>query len=422
MRLSSQATRLWSRILGERPIGATRVPPGLACRAALLLVAVLAGCRQDLATQYGQRKGPGVTPSVNGTAVLSEMFEHEGHTVFSWNSLSPKLERRADVIVWFPDDFQPPGQQVRDWLDAWLSDKPGRTLIYVGRDFDAANWYWDTIGPRIPPQQAGELQTLKSEAKTVFLTGRSAIPKSEDCQWFTVQGSAKHRKVQSLQGKPEWVRDVAASQVAIELYGRMIPPEDAEILLRSEKDVLVSRQEQEHSQRIVVANGSFLLNAPLANHENRKLAGHLIDEVGPAPKTVVFLESYAGGPMIRDDDSFPRVPTGMEIFHVWPTNWILVHFAIVGILFCFARYPIFGPPRQPKPEDRSDFGKHIEALGEMLQRSEDTTYAFARLLHYRQISSEAGKRSAQTDNARYPLAPPSPSPTSPETKTSNPEP
>ena len=44
--------------------------------AALLVVLLLAsaGCNQDLETEYGQRSAPGATTSVNGTAVLGEMF------------------------------------------------------------------------------------------------------------------------------------------------------------------------------------------------------------------------------------------------------------------------------------------------------------------------------------------------------------
>jgi len=64
-----------------------------------LLSLVLVGCREELQTQYGQRKGPGSSSSVNGTAVLGEVFEQKGHSVLSWGSLSPKLRKRADVIV-----------------------------------------------------------------------------------------------------------------------------------------------------------------------------------------------------------------------------------------------------------------------------------------------------------------------------------
>ena len=121
----------------------------------------------------------------------------------------------------------------------------------------------------------------------------------------------------------------------------------------------------------------------LVNHEHRKLAGKLIDCIGPPKKNVAFLESGAGGPLIFDTDP-SGASTGVEIFHLWPTNWILLHMAAVGILFCFARWPIFGPPREPPGEPVSDFGKHVNALAELLSRSRDRSHAMSRLVHYQQ--------------------------------------
>ncbi|NUQ63227.1 MAG: hypothetical protein HUU20_12175 [Pirellulales bacterium] len=356
---------------------------------ALLLMAA-AGCREEIDTFYGRRKGIPGSSSVNGTAVLAEMFEHDGHRVFSWNSLSPRLHERADVIVWFPDDFAPPSADVRDWLENWLLDEPNRTLILVGRDFDAAPWYWKKILPGAPPGQVTELQQRLSEARTDFGMERRAVPASEDCDWFTIDGKAQRRDVRTLDGKAEWLEGVDPAKVEIELHSRLVPPDEAEVLLRSKDDVLVSRQQWEDSRVIVVANGSFLLNAMLVNHEHRKLAGQLIKEVGPPQKTVVFLESWPGGPPIRDEDPFPGLPTGMEIFHIWPTDWILLHTAVVGILFCLARFPVFGRPREIRQDSPSDFGKHIDALGELLERSGDTAYAYSRLVHYRQVASQVG--------------------------------
>ena len=351
----------------------------------LLLAATAAGCRDELDTFYGRRKGVPGSSSVNGTAVLAEMFEQQRHRVFSWTALSPRLHQRADVIVWFPNDFDPPAPAVRQWLENWLSDRPGRTLIYVGRDFDAAPWYWKKVLPGAPARAAGEIQQRAASARTDFGMARLQIPASEDCGWFTVDGKSRHRRVRTLQGDPAWLQGVDASKLEIELHGRIVPPDEAEVLLSSNRDVLVSRQEWEESQIVVVANGSFLLNAMLVNHEHRKLAGQLIEEVGPPQRNVVFLESWAGGPPIRDDDPLPGMPTGMEIFHIWPTNWILLHLAIVGILFCFARFPLFGRAREPEPESPADFGKHIDALGELLERSGDMAYAWSRVNHYRQM-------------------------------------
>lgn len=362
---------------------------------AALAVACLVpcGCGNDVDTIYGRRKGPGVWASVNGTGVLAKMFQEADHIVFSWMALSPRLRERADCIVWFPDDFQPPkndfGQEpredVRNWLEEWLEEKPGRTLIYVGRDFDAAGWYWRRIEPDAPADQEKEVRRRRMEAETDFRGEFRETPDSEDCEWFTVEGKHRPRQVRSLAGKREWLEGIDPARLEIELNGRLVPPPWAEVLLESEGDVLISRQRwPEGSQLIVVTNGSFLVNLALVNHEHRKLAAKLIDEVGPPRQTVVFLESGAGGPPIFDEDPNAGAPTGMKIFHIWPTNWILLHLTVVGILFCFLRFPIFGRPLEPEPERTSDFGKHIEAMGELLERSQDTGYATARLLHYQQ--------------------------------------
>jgi hypothetical protein len=282
-----------------------------------------AGCARKLDTDYGQRKGT-ATYSVNGTAVLADMFEAAGHDVYSWRWLSPRVQDRADCIVWFPNDFEPPSEEVREWLDDWLlggsddlfsdllEEQPGRTLIYVCRDFDAAAWYWEKVKPDAPPEQVKQVEKAAAAAQNDFDVARQAIPAEQDCQWFTVQGKSKPRQVRSLQGP--WAEGIDAAEVEIELNGRIKAADTAEVLLKSDGDVLVTRQEHNGSQLIVVANGSFLLNLPLVNQEHRKLAGRLIDQIGPPRQTVVFLESDPGGPPIRDEDPSAQVPTGMEIF------------------------------------------------------------------------------------------------------------
>ena len=373
----------------------------------LLLCLFAPGCGREIDTIYGRRQGPAAGTSVNGTAVLARMFQEAGHTVFSRGLLSPKLHRRADCIVWFPDDFKPPAEEVRTWLEWWLEEEPGRTLIYVGRDFDAGWWYWRKIEPDASPDQLPRIRERKSAAQLEFLAERSQIPDWEDCGWFAVEGRRRPREVRSLGGDPEWLAGIDPARLEIELAGRVLPSPYADLLLESEGDMLVSIEPWNESQAIVVANGSFLLNLPLVNHEHRKLAGKLVRAVGPPRKTVVFLESGAGGPSVYDRDPTARSPTGLEIFHIWPTNWILLHLAVAGIIFCFARYPIFGRPRPLGPEGTSDFGEHVRALGELFQRSRDRDYATARLSHYQQNVRDQRSRphDGETSTTRAPTQP-----------------
>lgn len=156
------------------------------------------------------------------------------------------------------------------------------------------------------------------------------------------------------------------------------PKEHAKTLLAVDDQAFAWRKTREvwdDSQLIVVANGSFLLNVPLVNHQHRILAEKLIAQVGP-PDRVVFLESGPGGPPVE-----PRMGDSAlwRLFKAWPVGAILLQFAVLGIIFCFARWPIFGRPQVPAMESTSDFGKHVDAVSRLLQRTKDRNYALEKL-------------------------------------------
>jgi len=357
----------------------------------LIMLAASVGCSsQDLTDDYGVRQMPGSHQSVSGTTALARMFEQAGHRVTSWRYLSPRLSEKADCIVWIPDNFDPPEAAVRAWLEDWLLDKPGRTLIYVGRDYDTATAYWRRMNRGAPPEQASALAKQLSDAQQSFDNRRGSLPPTEDADWFVLSRNRQRRDVRTLQGESRWLDGVEAAQLEIELVGRLIPPPTAELLLSSEGDMLVARETWGESQLIVVANGSFLLNLPLVNREHRKLAAQLIAEVGPG-KSVYFLESSR--PVIREEDPEEGLPTGLEVFTIYPFSQILLHLALVGVLFGFARYWIFGIPREDRVEHESDFGAHVTALGKLLEKTRDAEYARERVAHYRLASR--GESAAQ---------------------------
>lgn len=362
----------------------------------LLLAVSCLGCEPPgLDTTYGHRTGIYGGKSVNGTAVLSDMFDQAGHSVSSRQFLSPKL-KEADVIIWFPDNFKPPTEKTRKWLNEWLKEG-GHTLIYVGRDYDSAPDYWSEVIPKMPANQQAEGKKEEVAAKQYFDTERKDLPDKEDAEWFSIDGKAKPRDVKALKGP--WAKGIDATKANIKLNSRIELGEYAEALLETDDgDLIVSREwwnsnydedtdsvVDGDSKLIVVANGSFLLNYPLINHEHRKLAGKLIGEV-PEDAKVVFLEGP--DPQIVDQEPEPEAPTGVEMFSIWPMNWILVHLGILGAFFMLARWPIFGLPRSPKREAQADFGKHVAALAELLARTRDRGFAIARLQHYRQLTKK----------------------------------
>ena len=325
------------------------------------------------------------------------------------------LQEACDVIIWAPDDFNVPDADTCDQVDRWLRDKEGRTFVYIGRDFDARPLYWRKILAKPPPDDQSKYQEDLDESASSFQTERASRPRDASCSWFELNGQAAHRDIRSLDGP--WAEGIDPSKVEIELNSRLDPSDDADILLADGDDaVLVSRQSfsilnpkvrwlpgRHVSQLLLVANGSFLFNVPLVNHEHRKLAGRLIDEVGKA-KHVVILDSQNHHPIsLAGDKNNPpeQTPQSMlDVFDVWPLNAILVQWGILIVLLCFAKWPIFGPPairRRRRPPISA--GTSPRSARRWPSRGE-AEYAQSRVQQYRQLRDATGPRAINRTNTK----------------------
>jgi hypothetical protein len=400
------------------PTTTRQAPQGRFLAALLVAAAAAAGCGQPaIDGTYGLRHGRQGGQSVAGTAVLAGMYEKAGYRVFSWRRLSPRL-KQADVIVWAPNSFDPPRREERAWLEEWLRDEPGRTLVYIGRDYDALSAYWRIAQQTAPPEQAAEIARRLAMSRAEHLSQRQDMPPNEYADWFTTRRDRPARTVAALEGP--WSAGIDPKKANIELKGLLEVPKPSddpdsdphdlrkfEVLLSSDGDPIVTRVSRVYWTRgriLVVANGSFLLNLPLVNHEHRKLAGKLIEASG-SQGTVAFLESGPAGLTITERDGETRA-AGFEALTVWPIGLILLHLFCLGILYCVSRFPIFGRPRELEPETRSDFGKHIEALGELLEQTGERDYALARVNHYHQhVRRESGSSHLQPGRSAAPRVP-----------------
>ncbi len=360
--------------------------------AALLLVCTGCARETEITTQYGRTRGS----SVNGLSVLAGMYKEAGCKTSSWHMLSPRV-KKADCIVWAPDRFGPPLKDEREWFEEWLED-PSHTLVYIGRDYDAAVDYWRQAAEEAGPEERQQFLRQQAIAQADFTAGRAEIGAVEHCDWFI-----RHRRMQRGVAKAlssphsHWDYDVDLDKTRVMTNSEIVipTPENTkagawndefiyETLLANGKEPLVLRirgAERIGGQIIVAPNGSFLLNWPLVNRQNRRLAGKLIDECMPASQ-VMFIESRYADLQITDRDITHS--TGLEAFTVWPLNVILLHAMSLGILFCFAWWPIFGRPRRLRSPPRSDFRKHIAALGKLLRKQGDEEYARKQIDHYKQ--------------------------------------
>lgn len=360
---------------------------------------------QPLSSQYGRRLGREAARSVNGTFVLGELFRQRGWRVASFDRFSPALDR-FDALVWVPDDFDPPPPRVQAFLEDWLASRPGRTVLYVGRDYDAAWRYWTRIAPQTPSHALPEVRRRRAQALAAWEQRRSTSPPYAITPWFMLHRDAAPQEATTLSGP--WADGLDPRQAELYLASRLTPPAaggapaesvrqsrgyeagreswEYEVLLAAEDQPLVFRVTHPDwidSKLLVVTNGSLVLNFPLAFPTNRVLAGRLIEACGP-PDRVAFVESGPEGPKITS--STPPAARGWTLLAVWPLNLILLHLMALGFLAVLARAPLFGRPRELPAPPLADFGRHVEALGLLLARTRDRQYARQRLAQYRQTA------------------------------------
>jgi hypothetical protein len=352
----------------------------------------VASCNRNdqLVSEYGKVIGEKGGISVNGTSVLYGMFRERGFRTKRFRKISPRLNR-YDTVIWFPDNYQCPSPEALDALQTWLDDGSGRTLIYVGRDFDAEIGYYQQLLEVADESDRENLVRNLAEAKT---NQDSRIRRyvgddtSASCDWFNIE-RVPYRRIENVVG--ELASDVDKKSASLS-FSTILKPSDevvtnqnlavAPLLTADGVDFVysVSVEDEDHfrNQLIVVNNGSFLLNYGLVNKQNRLLAGALIDQCQSAD--VVFLESGPAGIEISDQDIVNH--NSWAWIAKPPLRYIAPHFLLWGVLFCFVFFPIFGRPRKLRTENYASFRSHISAMGKLLQKSKKPEQALEKVRDY----------------------------------------
>lgn len=144
-----------------------------------------------LGNEYGRVSRSGGPDSVNGTGVLAKMFRAADHDVFTQQRISRRLEQ-ADCIVWFRQRLGAPQGKTVETLQKWLDAQPGRTLIFVGRGYEADIAYWEDLESRVsevypiaPQENRDELEDRLLRAKSNFASQLDNYKQANrECDWF----------------------------------------------------------------------------------------------------------------------------------------------------------------------------------------------------------------------------------------------
>ncbi len=350
-----------------------RMRPGL-----IAVVAVLAGCSaNEVDTEYGRSSDK----SINGTLALRERFEAKGHRVRTVHRLNEKLDS-ADVLVRFAPTGGPPPPDEADWYLDWLSDSEDRHLIYVVRDYDAGAEFWSDVLANLPADATKEhrdrVAARRDLARVEFTVElpkeKGKVGKVED--WFAVEPASGGVKTASRLDGP-WADGVDPKAAALP-YHRPLKVNAEKVLLRTDAKPMVIAWERFRNGRVlVVANGSFLLNASLLNRARRPLTERVVGWIGPEPADVAFVE---GGHVTSSAESDRTL---FALLSVAPFGWIAAHLILFGVIACLARAPRLGPPRDPIETNLERPLAHPEALGSLLSRTGRRSEAESLLDAYR---------------------------------------
>lgn len=347
-------------------------------RAALLLGPLLAaGCAAPtLDTRYAAYQGP----SVNGVRVFADLLRSRGSDVRAFAAFSPRVAEEFDAVVVFQRDFGELPEEFRAGIRGFLdeADQPKRVLL-VPRDFDAALPYWEAVLERpevqANPAEAARAQKELSRASRALSASSSEGFALQDDGWFGWDASVEPavRRLDRLEDPFDTLegRRVDPTKLDVRFRRRLLLAESAEPIWKCGDDVLLAEAESSWGSVYIVANASFLLNGALVNRENRKLADALVDLLGEPERVALILSArYAEG----EDE-----PGLLRFLSTQPNPWVLGQLAFVVLLFCWYRLPIFGRPIETETSETRRFGRHVEALGDLLAAAGNLADADERL-------------------------------------------
>ncbi len=403
------------------------------------LLALTSGCDQWLPEliPYGSVDSPDVHRSLNGLGLHRKLWEAEGARCLTPSKLSPKLEQ-VDAIVLVGQTFEPPGQAARNWLEQWLADGTGRSVIYFGRDFNAEAYYRQQTLAQLPPGERPRAQELLALRQVDELSQRlQQVPESAFCDWFTLDTQAGAATFAEFSGawteygeldlprgewptgvmlrppdQREWDQDepswlgsapilnpfrpagaINGGDASSTGRSRWVPQElknveewqaaidrapESEILLESrDGQALVFRLQSERlgdGQILIVNNGYPLLNGSLVEPLAGAIGQLIIQECLPAER-IALLAYDETGIQIDDAPEKDSRGAGLEMLTVWPLSAITMAAALLGIVVCAALWPVLGRPQETAAPTTSDFGLHIDAIGRLMWETRDEAFA-----------------------------------------------
>jgi hypothetical protein len=339
-----------------------------------LAIVGLSGCGGVVDTTYGRAR----SRSVNGTSIFAGLLRANGHEVRPAIRLTEELHDWAEVIVRFASRPGAPNADETAWYYMWMRDKPGRTVVYIPRDYDAFQEYWTRVADDLPTDAPLRLRTRVEEERAAA-KGESHVSiqppphPTAPGDWFAVESASDAPRVCTTLSGP-WAAGL--DPVDVVLTRNQTIKNDGKwrqwpLLFGDDKRLIVERSNGEGSRILVIANGCFLLNVPITKRAREPLVQHVVEWIGTdfanrsriVSKHVAFIE---GSSVLTERSADSSV---FALLRHDPFGWVIGQFSLLALAASLAAAPRLGRAR-PEPASGADRPvAHPEALGALLARA-----------------------------------------------------
>jgi hypothetical protein len=360
--------------------------------------------------------------SLNGFGLLTQLLRQRGHQVARTKILTRQIEN-ADVLFWIHQGAKLPDDQAVELLDDWM-DRGGR-VVFLGNDYDATLDYWRAVylasgqGDRelarwVYRNQLRQELDFSIDPLEFVLSEERRYLAGQSNRWMTVVGE-EPPQIGSWTGAADedaWQLGLWEPEGVGPSEGEAAPPliwvrtwlrpasDGARVVAdvaKGDRRVPVMWIEQTAGRAgrpgrdlWVISSPIFLNNFGILQAKNEKLREEFLDQMSPYPR-ILFLET-GPGPVLLSTTPDDRIDRPWAWMSQPPFPLFALHAMLLAVVFCFARFPVFGRAKRVEFRPRNDFGQHLVEVGRLLRSRKLEAFAREKLQQYRHVTGRVHRR------------------------------
>ena len=353
-----------------------------------ILLLLIAGCTPELNHEYGTTRGQ----SINGINSFVSLIKKTGHKVDVWSGVAAEMQFEYQTLILFHSQYDKIDTELTGHLQTMIDFGNIQRLIIVARDSDLSVDYWKEIEqfPSLKPEERNEAREELNRRRAQLVDGTSSEVNSITNKWYGLSKVDRSNEPLTRTVVIESEDESKSITARWPLYRRLQPAEHADVLWSSGDDPLLTVEKSGMVELFVLASATPLLNGGFADSGNRQLATDLVEMI-PADDRVAIVR------ISRWIDAGESESPGIWRFlKVHPNGWVFGQAIFALLLFCWWKLPIFGRPIRMISSEPVRFGRHVEALGFLLQRSRNREFARQRIHDWIDRESKTPAIQAQT--------------------------